>query len=176
MRFRPYECFSKLLIHSQAALSRKGKPSAYETPTWVLVRGPPTLPRVPTAALQILPRASLPQSQSSRAAAWTREPGSSSSTCRRCWSSDSTTLSAATRTSWPRYSRGALPVLGGFWPGPASPLLASPSSPLPGFSVNESTLFKFCWLCFLLANLYFDSRLTLRFSVSIPPQLAEKIE
>lgn len=129
MRFRPYECFSKLLIHSQAALSRKGKPSAYETPTWVLVRGPPTLPRVPTAALQILPRASLPQSQSSRTAAWTREPGSSSSTCRRCWSSDSTTLSAATRTSWPRYSWGALPVLGGFWPGPASPLLAFPSSP-----------------------------------------------
>lgn len=122
MRFRPCACFSKLLIHSQAAPSRKEKPLARDTPVWILAR---RLPRAPAPALRsqlLLPRASLPRGS-------TRELGLSSNTCRRCWSRDSTTVPAATRTSWPRYYWRSLAGLGSSWPRPACPLLASPSFP-----------------------------------------------
>lgn len=125
--------FSNLLIHSQATLSRKEKLPACNTPVWVLARRSHRLPRAPTTALRsrlLPPRVSLPRSLRSRAAGATQEHGWSSSMCRRCWSSGSTTPSAAARTSWPRYCCGS----GLCWVAPGRAclaLLAFPSSAQP---------------------------------------------
>lgn len=137
MRSRHCWCFSNLLIHTQATLSRKEKLPACDTPVPVLARRSHRLPRAPTAALWsrlLPPRASLARSLRSRAAGATREHGWSSSTCRPCWSSGSTTPFAVVRTSWPRYCCGSQAVLCGSWPSlpapPASPLSAWLSVPL----------------------------------------------
>lgn len=148
MRSRLCGCFSNLLIHTQAILSRKEKPSACDTPVRVLARRSHRLPRALTAALWsrlLPPRASLAGSLRSRAAGATREHGWSSSMCRPCWSSGSTTPSAAARTSWPRYCCGSWAVLGGSWPGlPAPPGLSllCPASCALGSGTAVSRLFN----------------------------------